>query len=387
MERLYQRLRNYENSMTVAMKDSLRFYLRNRECGVDGKNLVMGLIADQNPPRRPDSHWFRFLNQDTIFFDGGEKLALRCKLPVYFVRMDRLRRGRYQMSFEPIYDGVEQVAEYEITERYVRKLEAMISEASRNSGCGRTAAGNTNVRMSVAKIVILNWNGAEHLRRFLPSVVAAAPAGRGGRGRRQRLDGRFAEGAGDGIPLRRGVASRCRNYGFAGGYNRALEQVRADYYLLLNSDIETPEGWLAPILDVLEREPDVAVVSPKLISWTDRTKFEYAGASGGFIDFLGYPFCRGRILKQVEADEGQYDDARDVFWVSGAAFCCRADVFHALGGFDADFLRPHGGDRPLLAHAAGRLPGAGRAAKQGLPPRRRYAHDRFADQSLLQPPQ
>ena len=128
MERLYQRLRNYENSMTVAMKDSLRFYLRNRECGVDGKNLVMGLIADQNPPRRPDSHWFRFLNQDTIFFDGGEKLALRCKLPVYFVRMDRLRRGRYQMSFEPIYDGEEQVAEYEITERYVRKLEAMIRE-------------------------------------------------------------------------------------------------------------------------------------------------------------------------------------------------------------------------------------------------------------------
>ena len=107
---------------------------------------------------------------------------------------------------------------------------------------------------------------------------------------------------------------------------------------MLNSDIETPEGWLAPILDVLEREPDVAVVSPKLISWTDRTKFEYAGASGGFIDFLGYPFCRGRILKQVEADEGQYDDARDVFWVSGAAFCCRADVFHALGGFDADFF-------------------------------------------------
>ena len=128
MERLYQRLRNYENSMTVAMKDSLRFYLRNRERGIEGKNLVMGLIADQNPPRRPDSHWFRFLNQDTIFFDGGEKRALRCNLPVYFVRMERLQRGRYQMSFEPIYDGVEEVAEYEITERYVRRLEAMICE-------------------------------------------------------------------------------------------------------------------------------------------------------------------------------------------------------------------------------------------------------------------
>ena len=107
---------------------------------------------------------------------------------------------------------------------------------------------------------------------------------------------------------------------------------------MLNSDVETPRGWLEPILGVLEREPDVAVVSPKLVSWLDRTRFEYAGASGGFIDFLGYPFCRGRILKRVEADEGQYDDARDVFWVSGAAFCCRADVFRALGGFDDDFF-------------------------------------------------
>lgn len=125
---LYQRLRNREYATTVSMKESLRFYLRNREKGIDGKNLAMGLIADQNPPRRPDSHWFRFLNQDTIFFDGGEKLALRCRLPVYFVKIDRVRRGRYEMSFERIYDGKEEVAEYEITERYVRRLEAMICE-------------------------------------------------------------------------------------------------------------------------------------------------------------------------------------------------------------------------------------------------------------------
>lgn len=128
MEELYQRLRNSDCAMTVPMKDCLRFYLRNRERGVDGKNLVMGLIADQNPPKRPDSHWFRFLNQDTIFFDGGEKLALRCGLPVYFVRMRRVQRGRYEMSFEQIYDGEEQVPAYEITERYVRRLEAMIRE-------------------------------------------------------------------------------------------------------------------------------------------------------------------------------------------------------------------------------------------------------------------
>lgn len=126
MEALYQRLRNGDYATTVSMKESLRFYLRNRDKGIHGKNLVMGLIADQNPPRRPDSHWFRFLNQDTIFFDGGEKLALRCRLPVYFVKMDRLSRGRYEMSFEPIYDGEEEVAENEITERYVRLLESEI---------------------------------------------------------------------------------------------------------------------------------------------------------------------------------------------------------------------------------------------------------------------
>ncbi|MDD7038652.1 MAG: lysophospholipid acyltransferase family protein [Alistipes senegalensis] len=126
VEAFYQRLRNGDYATTVAMKESLRFYLRNRAGGIGGRNLVMGLIADQNPPRRPDSRWFRFLNQDTIFFDGGEKLALRCQLPVYFVKMERLRRGRYEMSFELIYDGKEEVAEYEITERYVRMLEAEI---------------------------------------------------------------------------------------------------------------------------------------------------------------------------------------------------------------------------------------------------------------------
>ncbi len=128
MECLYQRLRNSSFATTVAMKECVRFYVRHRETGIDGKNMVLGLIADQNPPRRPNSHWFSFLNQDTIFFDGGEKLALKFRLPVYFVRMERIQRGRYRMSFELLYDGVEEVAENEITERYVRRLEAMICE-------------------------------------------------------------------------------------------------------------------------------------------------------------------------------------------------------------------------------------------------------------------
>ena len=191
--------------------------------------------------------------------------------------------------------------------------------------------------MPNVEIVILNWNGEEHLRRFLPSVVDAAPEGVGV----VVADNGSTDGS---VALLErefpsvGVVRLERNYGFAGGYNRALERIDAEYFVLLNSDVETPAGWLEPLLDCLRRHPDVAVVSPKLLSFRDRGRFEYAGASGGFIDFLGYPFCRGRILRSVECDAGQYDDARDVFWVSGAAFCCRADVFRALGGFDADFF-------------------------------------------------
>ena len=191
--------------------------------------------------------------------------------------------------------------------------------------------------MSIVKIVILNWNGERHLRKFLPSVVAAVPedvevvvADNGS------TDGSVALLAAEFPQVT--VLRLDRNYGFAGGYNRALARISADYYILLNSDVETPAGWIEPILSTLERESDVAAVAPKLIAYDDRSRFEYAGAAGGYIDFLGYPFCRGRILRKVECDRGQYDDEREVFWVSGAAFCCRAEVFHALGGFDADFF-------------------------------------------------
>ena len=191
--------------------------------------------------------------------------------------------------------------------------------------------------MSIAKIVILNWNGVAHLRRFLPSVIAATPAD---------VEVIVADNGStdDSVEVLRSefpsvtLLRMDRNYGFAGGYNRALQRIEADYYVLLNSDVETPVGWLEPLVETLDRNPDVAVVSPKLISSEERRMFEYAGASGGYLDVLGYPFCRGRILRTVEEDRGQYDDERDLFWVSGAAFCCRADVFHALGGFDDDFF-------------------------------------------------
>jgi GT2 family glycosyltransferase len=129
-----------------------------------------------------------------------------------------------------------------------------------------------------------------------------------------------------------------RNYGFAGGYNRALKEVDSEYVLLLNSDVEVTAGWWQPLVEVLDTESDIAAVAPKLLSDMERTKFEYAGASGGFIDYLGYPFCRGRILSNVEEDEGQYDNRRDIFWASGAAMCCRRELFESLGGFDEDFF-------------------------------------------------
>lgn len=187
-------------------------------------------------------------------------------------------------------------------------------------------------------IVILNWNGSAYLQRFLPVLLRHTPA-----------DGVEVVVADNGstddslavlgrdFPTVR-VMPLERNYGFAEGYNKALFRLESDYFLLLNSDVEVTEGWLQPLLDYMDGHDDVAACQPKIRSCHRRTHFEYAGAAGGFIDRLGYPFCRGRVLGTVEEDRGQYDDARDLFWVSGAAFCCRADVFRALGGFDDDFF-------------------------------------------------
>ena len=192
--------------------------------------------------------------------------------------------------------------------------------------------------MTKLSVVILNWNGRKHLERYLPSVVEHT-VGEG-------VEVVVADnGSTDDSLLwlrmkypELRVVRLDKNYGFAEGYNRALREVEAEYYLLLNSDVEVTEGWWQPLVEVLDNNPDVAVVAPKLLSVAAHDKFEYAGAAGGFIDYLGYPFCRGRILSNVEQDRGQYDDRREIFWASGAAMCCRSEVYHQLGGFDADFF-------------------------------------------------
>ena len=177
----------------------------------------------------------------------------------------------------------------------------------------------------------------QHLQHYLPSVVKTTPDADIVVADNGSTDG-SVEWLKSEMPSV-GLVLLDKNYGFAEGYNRALAQLDGyDNFVLLNSDIEPTEGWLQPLIEQLECNDDVAVVVPKILDDKCREKFEYAGAAGGFIDILGYPFCRGRILNAVEEDNGQYDTACDVMWGSGAAFCCRAEVFTELGGFAAEFF-------------------------------------------------
>ena len=190
--------------------------------------------------------------------------------------------------------------------------------------------------MNIA-VVILNWNGLRHLQHYLPRVLSTTPDADVVVADNGSTDGSVAWLKSEMAAVK--LILLDKNYGFAEGYNRALKQLEGyDAYVLLNSDIEPTEGWLQPLVEQLEQSNDVAVVVPKILDDKCRDKFEYAGAAGGFIDILGYPFCRGRILSTVERDEGQYDTARDVMWGSGAAFCCRADVYAELGGLCKEFF-------------------------------------------------
>ncbi|ELR70011.1 Glycosyltransferase [Fulvivirga imtechensis AK7] len=129
-----------------------------------------------------------------------------------------------------------------------------------------------------------------------------------------------------------------KNSGYSQGYNEALQLVKADYYILLNSDIEVTENWTQPILEMLDSDPSVVAAQPKILSWHQKSYFEYAGAGGGYIDSLGYPFCRGRLFNTLEEDKGQYNGTQQIFWATGACLFIRADTFHELGGFDPDFF-------------------------------------------------
>ena len=187
-------------------------------------------------------------------------------------------------------------------------------------------------------IVILNWNGRDYLERYIPTLldcttdercfVVVADNG--------SEDG-SVEWLKENHPDIR-VIEFDRNWGFTGGYNRALAEVEADYYVLLNSDVEVTPGWADTLLFFMEEHPEVGVCQPKILSVADRDSFEYAGAAGGFIDKYGYPFCRGRILSNIEKDNGQYDRPSEVFWATGACMMIRSSLYHHLGGLEELFF-------------------------------------------------
>lgn len=185
-------------------------------------------------------------------------------------------------------------------------------------------------------VVILNYNGEKLLRQFLPSVLANS--------------GDASVIVADNGSTDQSVALLEKefptvtiirledNYGFCKGYNKALQQVTADIYILLNSDVAVTPDWLTPLRDLFVHDADIDAVQPKILSYRERTRFEYAGAGGGFIDALGYPFCRGRLFDYVEEDHGQYNDERPIFWATGACLAIRATTYHELGGLDEDFF-------------------------------------------------
>lgn len=192
--------------------------------------------------------------------------------------------------------------------------------------------------MHETAVVILNWNGIDFLKKFLGTVVKYCS---GHNAIIYMADNGSTDGSSEWVASNFSTVSIIRlekNYGFAEGYNLALDQIIARYYVLLNSDIEVTEGWLQPLITFMEKNPDVASCQPKILSFNRRDYFEYAGAAGGFIDKFGYPLCRGRILNKVEKDKGQYDSSIDIFWSTGACMVIRSDAWKRAGGFDPGFF-------------------------------------------------
>ncbi len=193
----------------------------------------------------------------------------------------------------------------------------------------------SNLSKKVA-VVILNWNGRQLLEKFLPSVMSNSA----------EADLYVADNAStdDSVDFIRNnypsvkVIRNAGNFGYAKGYNDALKSVPSEILVLLNSDVEVTSNWLQPAIDIFGSDGNIAAIQPKVLDYKDKSKFEYAGAAGGFLDKFGYPFCRGRIFSEIETDNCQYDDQRDIFWASGACLFIRKSAFDAAQGFDADFF-------------------------------------------------
>ena len=185
-------------------------------------------------------------------------------------------------------------------------------------------------------IVILNWNGKNWLEKFLPNVIEHSE-----NATIYVIDNSSTD---DSVSFLKQNFSEIKivhnqeNYGFAGGYNEGLKKIQHEFYCLLNSDVEVTDNWLTPIQNIFENDPQIAAVQPKILDFNRRNYFEFAGAAGGFLDNLGYPYCRGRIFENIEEDHGQYNDEVEIFWASGCCFFIRSENFWAQNGFDARFF-------------------------------------------------
>lgn len=190
--------------------------------------------------------------------------------------------------------------------------------------------------MTEVAVVILNYNGKKFLRQFLPSVIEHS-----GSAEIIVADNGSTDGSIDFLrsefPAIRIIHSE-KNLGFCGGYNFALKQVNASYYVLLNSDVEVTRGWIEPMISLFKSDLTIGAIQPKILAFNRKDEFEYAGAAGGLIDGLGYPFCRGRIFNKLEKDIGQYNDVEAVFWATGACHFVRASLYHEVGGLDEDYF-------------------------------------------------
>ena len=186
-------------------------------------------------------------------------------------------------------------------------------------------------------IIILNWNGQKLLEQFLPSVVNFSS---------ELAEIYIADNASTDSSIKFvnkfypsiKIIENKTNEGYAKGYNEALADVEADIYCLLNSDVEVTKDWLKPILEVFKKDEKTAIIQPKLLDFKDKTKFEYAGGAGGFLDIYGYPYCRGRVFNDLETDNGQFNDVSDIFWASGACLFIRSKIYHQLDGLDEDYF-------------------------------------------------
>ena len=185
-------------------------------------------------------------------------------------------------------------------------------------------------------VVILNWNGKKWLKKFLPYLLKNSNTA--------TIFVADNASSDDSVTFLQkefpsvNIIINSINGGYSKGYNDALKQIESEYYVLLNSDIEVTEGWLDPIINLMDNDKSIAACQPKILDYKNKEKFEYAGASGGFIDNLGYPFCRGRIFNELELDKGQYDNSTEVFWATGACLIVRAEYFNKIGGLDEDFF-------------------------------------------------